>query len=278
MIINTLKAISDTPDEFVVANYIVLFGGRDLEWARKGPNPDGSLGEYFAKNVELESPYTQSGILYMDWEHGEGEQLDGPGAPSGDDVLGYVDWKTARKDDRGWWVERVLSRRNKYVKFLEELVRAGMIGTSSEPIQGKTAKGRDGGITVWPLKRDSLTVQPAEPRMMTDNVVIALKSLSGKLQVPQFPNAPTMAEKAHALNKNLAQLLSDTTAVLSSADRPLTNTKRQELTELLETFSGLDAVRSDLQSALTAAPIVGAKRALYELRERRSRLSRVLME
>jgi len=40
---NALKAISETPDELRVANYLVLFGGRDLEGiASDYVNDDGS--------------------------------------------------------------------------------------------------------------------------------------------------------------------------------------------------------------------------------------------
>lgn len=88
----------------------------------------------------------------------------------------------------------------------------------------------------------------------------------------------TLAEKAHALSEGLNQLLSDTRQLVGSADRSLTQTKRQELTELLEMFSGLDAVRSDLTSVLAAAPTVRAsgKRALYELTQARARLAHIL--
>lgn len=280
MNMNCLKAISATPDELVVANYIILFDGRDLQWVSDGRNPDGSRGEFFTKNTSLESPYTQAGMLHMDWEHGMGKALDGEESPGRDDVLGFVDWKTARMDDRGWWVERILSRRNGYVKFLEELIKAGLIGTSSEAIAPQVVKGKNGEIKRWPLRRDTLTVEPAEPRMMTDNVVIALKNLSGKLHIPEPSPSPTLAEKAHALSEGLNQLLSDTRQLVGGADRPLSNVKRQELTELLETFSGLDAVRSDLQSVLAAAPlsIVSSKRTLYELSEQRKRLARVFEE
>jgi len=62
-------------------------------------------------------------------------------------------------------------------------------------------------------------------------------------------------------------------------ERPLSQTKRQELTELLETFSGLDAVRSELKTVLSAPMgVVAGRRALYELAERRSRLATILKE
>jgi DNA-binding transcriptional regulator LsrR (DeoR family) len=92
-------------------------------------------------------------------------------------VLGRVDWKTAMVDEKGLFVERVLNRRNKYVRFLEELIRAGLIGTSTEAIPDGVVKAADGEIVAWPLRRDTLTVQPMDPRMIDDNVVTAVKAL-----------------------------------------------------------------------------------------------------
>ncbi len=183
---NTLKAISQTADELRVANYIVLFGGRDLEGiASPAVNLDGSKGEYFTPDTDLESHYTKSGVIFVDWEHGR-ENEPGPG-----DVLGIVDWKTAKQDERGVWVERVLNRRSKYVKWLEGLIAEGVIGSSSEAVPDETEKAQDGAILRWPLRRDTLTVQPMEPRMMTENYIQAFKALG--LSVPN----DTMAEPEH---------------------------------------------------------------------------------
>lgn len=88
----------------------------------------------------------------------------------------------------------------------------------------------------------------------------------------------TLAEKARALTESVQKLLSDTTAVISEDGRTLSNIKRQELIKLLETFSGLDAVRSDLKSVLAAAPIVSSRRIQYELNERRKRMAHLLKE
>jgi len=174
---NALKAISRTDDTLTVANYLVVFGGRDLEGiGSPRVNPDGSRGEYFMPDTELESQYTKSGVVFVDWEHGTDD------APSREDVLGIVNWKSARKDERGWWVERVLNRRSQYVKWLEELIDAGLIGTSSEAIDGQVEKAADGHILKWPLRRDTLTVTPMEPRMITENHLQAFKALG--LPVP----------------------------------------------------------------------------------------------
>jgi len=169
---NALKAISRTDDELRVANYIVMFDGRDLEGiASPRKNEDGSVGEYFTEATDLESRFTKAGRLPLDWEH--------RAAPEGEDLgtLGYVDWSTAKRMERGVFVERVLDRRNEYVKWLEELIDAGLIGTSSEAEPMAVVKAEDGHITRWPLMGDTLTVTPMEPRMLTQNALAAAKAL-----------------------------------------------------------------------------------------------------
>jgi len=160
---NHLKTLSKSDNDIVVGNYMVLFGGKDL------------VGEYFTKNTRFDSGYTDLGVLYVDFEHG----LD-PDSTGMDDseVLGVVDWKSAKTDDTGIFVQRVLNRRAKYVEMLAELIDAGVVGNSSEAIRGKTMRQRSGEITQWPLKRDTLTVTPMEPRMITQNLITVAKSLS----------------------------------------------------------------------------------------------------
>jgi len=169
---NALKTISRTDDELRVGNYIVLFNGRDLEGiASPRKNDDGSAGEFFTPETELESRFTKTGRLPVDWEH----RL----APEGEDLgtLGYVDWSTAKRLDQGVFVERVLDRRNEYVRWLEELIDQGLIGTSSEADPVAVQKAEDGRITRWPLMGDTLTVTPMEPRMLTQNALQAAKAL-----------------------------------------------------------------------------------------------------
>jgi hypothetical protein len=182
---NTLKAVSSTDDILRVANYIVLFGGRDLEGvASDNVNADGSKGEFFTPQTELESAYTKSGVLYVDWEHGGDANK---GAPGADDVLGFVDWSTAKADECGVWVERALFRHSQYVKWIEELVEEGVIGTSSEAIPTGVEKTKSGEITRWPLRRDTLTVTPMEPRMISENAARALKALGVSLDKQPEP-------------------------------------------------------------------------------------------
>jgi hypothetical protein len=184
---NTLKAISKTDDELRVGNHIVLFGGKDLE------------GEHFTSGTDLESSYTKTGVLYVDWEHGLGQKVDGKASPGPDDVLGYVDWSTRKTDDLGVWVERVLDRRNQYVKYIETLIEAGLIANSTEAITKSVVTTKSGEIQKWPLMRDTLTVMPMEPRMMTENVISAVKGLAKSYPhlealLPQEPGEGSSAD------------------------------------------------------------------------------------
>jgi hypothetical protein len=114
---NELKAISKTANELRVANYIVMFGGRDL------------AGEFFTPETNYKSAYTDSGMLHVDFEHGLDPDRIGM---KSDDVLGYVDWTTAKTDDTGIFVERVLNRQAKYMDHLESLIESKSVGTSSQ--------------------------------------------------------------------------------------------------------------------------------------------------
>lgn len=179
---NNLKTIGKTEDELRVGNYLALWGGTDLHEER------------FLPETEFESNYTKTGAIHVDWEHGMDPEGDGP---KRDDVLGVVDWKTSKKDDTGLWAERVLNRRAEYMEYIEALIDEGLVGTSSEAVGKNVEVDEDGNILRWPLKRDSLTVMPAEPRMLSDNAVEAIKALSDR-----FPNLksllPESAEGASA--------------------------------------------------------------------------------
>lgn len=160
---NNLKAVSKTDTELRVGNYMVLFGGKDL------------VGEFFTKSTEFDSSYTDTGMMHVDFEHGRDNEKSGN---SQNNILGVVDWKSARIDDTGIFVERVLNRRSQYVQHLEKLIEAGIVGTSSEAVSSGVRKKASGEIVSWPLMRDSLTVTPMEPRMMGENVLVAAKALA----------------------------------------------------------------------------------------------------
>lgn len=170
---NTLKSISQTDTELRVGNYMVLFGGHDLS------------GEFFTQKTRFDSNYTDLGVLYVDFEHGRDHEKAGN---TQNNVLGIVDWSTAKADETGIFVERVLNRRAQYVQHLSKLIDAGVVGTSSEAVSGGVRKKSGGEIVEWPLMRDSLTVTPMEPRMIAGNVLTAAKSLA-----EIFPHSKSLA-------------------------------------------------------------------------------------
>lgn len=215
---NNLKSISKTDTELRVGNYIVLFDGSDL------------AGESFSKSTNFESSYTASKFLHVDFEHGL--DPDGLGMDQ-NEILGYVDWKTMKVDDRGVFVERVLNRQAKYMEYIEPLIEAGIVGNSSEAIAGKTV--RDGSnIIDWPLKRDTLTVQPCEPRMMGSNVMQAIKSLGIKMQT-NIKDVKTLKEVEQFLrDKNLSQ--TEATAIVAAVKNIHGERENSEEKEVLETL------------------------------------------
>lgn len=88
----------------------------------------------------------------------------------------------------------------------------------------------------------------------------------------------TLTERMKSQAETLKQLLEDIRG-LAGKGHSLNETKRQELTVLLEMFSGMDDVRSGIQSVLTAASptgLVSAKRTSYELARARERLANIL--
>lgn len=278
---NALKAISKTDDQLVVGNYLILFGGRDLtgignvnETGRRIGDPalmkkniDGSIGERFSPQVDIDSAYTFKGVIDEDWEHGSAE-IDA------DEVLGYANLKSARRDDRGIFAERVLNRRNGYVKWLEELIDEGLIGTSTEAIEGKAVRQPDGTIVKWPLKRDTLTVMPFDPRMMKENSLRAVKALgialpegSAEGTAPQgrpAPQAQGADNNSHAISKTNGGPIMDEKELKALQERlaaletePLTVEQRKSLKVIAERFATLETEHAAMKKALEQEPPKG---------------------
>lgn len=158
---NSLRVIREDDETITVGNYVLTYGKADLEGhGSNRVNPDGTRGEYFTAETKWASPYTDSGKIHVDWEHGE--DVSTPELAGEHGILGYADMSTAKSDERGLFLERVLSRRNKYVEWLTSLIKDGKVGTSSQAIRGRTKRAEDGFIEQWPLFRDSLTVNPMQ--------------------------------------------------------------------------------------------------------------------
>jgi len=169
---NPLKTIKRDDEQLIVGNYIIMFGDaqtKDFD------------GEFFTPQTDVTSPHTQIGKFPVDWEH----QLMKSDAPQG--AIGFVDWTTAKSDDKGIFVQRVLDRRNQYIQMLDDagFFDDGLIASSSEANGRMVQKSRNGRIDKWPLIGDALTVTPAEPRMMKENQLHLLKSIGLEMELPE---------------------------------------------------------------------------------------------
>lgn len=240
---NPLKTIAKSDTELRVGNYLVLFGGRDL------------AGEFFTKNTRFDSNYTDLGMLYEDFEHGMDQ--DGTGNDA-NNVLGIVDWKSAKVDDNGIFVERILNRRAEYMQFLMPLIEMGIMGTSSEAVRGAVRKKSSGEIVEWPLMRDSLTVTPMEPRMVTANVLMAAKAL-----VEVFPNSKSLnllakrSESSKSVIESIASL-SEMEDYLRDAGG-LSRTEAKTLLSQMKSLGRRDADEGDVQLIADALKRRGEK-------------------
>lgn len=98
--------------------------------------------------------------------------------------------------------------------------------------------------------------------------------------VTGFKDLLTLADKTKFITEELSQLLEELRGFQQDKNRPLSATKQAEITELLEMFSGLDAVRSDFQSILTAPPssLVTSHQLKYQLAQFRKRHPEFLEE
>ncbi len=97
--------------------------------------------------------------------------------------------------------------------------------------------------------------------------------------VTSFKDYLTIASKISTITAESINLLNDLRG-LTDKNRPLSENKRQELMELLETFSGLDDVRTDLQNILRAAPtnLVDSHWIKYQMAQFRKRHPELIKE
>jgi hypothetical protein len=232
---------------------------------------DGKIGGYLVRFTTEDEPDLEGEYFTKETDFGEADSAPvyyqhGMDAKIGKRRLGRASHKV---DDFGVWAEGQLNLRDEYEKFIYAMAEKGKMGwssgTASHLVERQiTAKAT--WIKSWPLGLDdTLTPVPAEPL----NEAIPLKSWQ-----PESIEI-TIAERIEMLNTELKSLDVDLSELVANIDKPLTETKRKELEELLELCSGLDAVRSDLTEVLAAEPhskLVASRLISYQLAEKRKKL------
>jgi hypothetical protein len=89
--------------------------------------------------------------------------------------------------------------------------------------------------------------------------------------VTGFKDMP-IVEQTATIATQMQQLVDELRGMVDK-DRPLSITKQQEIAGLLDTLSGMDAVRSELQKVITAQPVslVTSHRLVYQMAQFRKR-------
>lgn len=222
-------------------------------------------GEFFTKDTDFGE--AQTGMVY--YQHGM------------DDVLKKrrIGRASHKVDEFGVWAEAQLNMRDQYERFIYEMAEKGKLGWSSGTaghLVEREPRGKAVWLKSWPLGLDdTLTPTPAEPR----NTAIPLKSWR-PAAAPALPRM-TMAERIANMTGDMRVLYGDLRDLSSAIDKPISEVKRKELTELLVLCAGLDAVQSDIRELLTAptpTKLVGPRLISNELAEHRKRLAKILQE
>ena len=215
-------------------------------------------GEFFTKDTDFGE--FQTGMVY--YQHGLDEVL----------KKRRIGKATHTQDEFGVWAEAQLDLRDKYERFIYQMAEKGKLGWSSGTaghMVDREPRGKAVWLKKWPLGLDdTLTPTPAEPR----NTAVPLKSW----RPAEFPDLPktTLTERITEMTGDMRVLYGDLRDLSSAIDRPLSEVKRKELTELLVLCAGLDAVQSELRELLTAQPqprlteAYSVKRKLSEYRRR----------
>ena len=153
----SIKSIDD--DKVVVGGYGCIWGSeedRDLD------------SEYFTKETDfwLDKMPGAKPVLF---EHGFH-------AATQKSVLGHT--IKLEPDEIGLDIEAELDRHNEYIEAVLELARRGVLGWSSGAV-GYLVETLEGKIKSWPIAEMTLTLQPAEPRLLGVDALAKLFSDAG---------------------------------------------------------------------------------------------------
>jgi len=149
-----------------IGGYAVLFGAPDMHDLSQ-------QRDYFTKSTDFW--LTRFGWPRpITYHHGMDPDT------ANDPIVG--EWKSARIDDVGVWMEGQLDKAHKYHTAVKELIRRGYLKLSSDsaPQWVQRERNMDTGaneVKRWPLITASTTVTPAEPRM----AALSLKALMADL-------------------------------------------------------------------------------------------------
>lgn len=181
------------PDADLTKRLAVKFVGRDeikhyaMMWG--GPSMTDVEREYFKRDTDFwDDPEVKTHPLT--WDHGQDQTF------KGGTVIGKsVEWGD---DDLGRWVISKLDRAHQYRKAIDELIEAGVLGSSSDSAPQyveRVKTGKSTWLKQWPWLATALTDTPAEPRMVGS--IEVLKSWG--ITLPDAPNESARQDERRVL-------------------------------------------------------------------------------
>lgn len=137
-----VKALNDDGDR--IGGYLALWGS---------PEAKDLQGDYFTPDTNFELDWSdRRPVLY---HHG----LDGEMQTTAVGVMDVI-----KADAIGLWAEAQLTKRNRYIAQVKQLVAKGALAWSSGSLPHLVKRAKDGQLLRWPIVEGSLTPTPAEPR------------------------------------------------------------------------------------------------------------------
>jgi hypothetical protein len=165
----------------VVAGYGIVFGGKDLEQDTFEADTDYMLDLVPVKPITFN--HTKNLARSVPSEMREAVKR----LPVIKDAIGFVENKSIEKDDVGLWIEATIETNRKYLEFVKEIAKRGLLGLSSSTAFAFSDSDDYGKITRWPIVEFALTPIPAEPRTLGVQQIKSLFDAAG-LELPETFN------------------------------------------------------------------------------------------
>jgi len=117
-------------------------------------------------------------------------------------------WVKAWADDAGVWLQGQLDKAHKYYAAIKELARRGLlrVSTDSAPhlVQREALQGGVNYVKTWPIMAASLTVSPAEPRLLPAELKAELAALGIDIAGQEADDAD-LFERLHGAKEQHAE-------------------------------------------------------------------------
>ena len=156
-----VKSLQVTPPEFLAVKFVALdeIRGYSHLWGSEALT-DVEI-EYFTPETNFWDDRFDTKSRPLTWDHAQ--DADFKGNPVIGNIVDFGD------DDIGRWYVARLDRSHKYKDAIAELIKAGILGTSSDSAPQyveRVKKGRATWLKTWPFFAAALTDTPCEPRMI----------------------------------------------------------------------------------------------------------------